>query len=414
MRRLVLAAAFAAALAACDGKKPPPPPTGGGGPTADPKALLKAGEDAMRHGDGDAALSSIRAALQADPRYFQAWKRYYELMQDAGKGEDVKAEFEQRLAQSPDDALWLTLAALANSRNREERLRAATTKSPEFVWGHVVFCEALLAAKKPDEAMREAEKALQLAPNEGAVRLRKAMVLYYSGKSTEALAEVDKAKDLMPGDEIVPVLRAQILMDDDRLEEAIVELEKAAQIAPKAQALRETLRKLRLTTAQRALRDFGDAMDANRYGSAVDAAQRASGVLEAQVKETPDDPLVTSKLPIALGGVASALVKRAGESLRNGKEDEATDFAGQAKPWLEKAMSGKLDGDSVEYVAQAWLRLGVLQLSLAEKLKDRGAEAKAKQRFKEAQASFEACLKVDPKSRSAAQFAAEAKKAAGD
>lgn len=420
LRRQLAAVTVCLALGACDQKAPVPaagpvPASGGNRPAgdiSDPRGLMTSGDAALRAGDPVAAARDYRAAAEADPRQITAWARWHEAMRAIGKkeGDAARAEFEKRLAAAPDDPQWLTLAALADRNGREERLRKAIQKAPDFAWAHCALCETLVDLKRYDEALRAAERALQLDPKSGVFRLQKAVALMWLGKSAEALEEADKAKEGLPGDERVPIVRAQILMGEDRVDEAIAAMEEAARLAPAADAPKAVLRDWRLLAARRFLREYDEAFEGGRAGSAADAAQRAAGLLEQVEMASPGDEIASRLLPHAETACAAALLKRAGDLLREAKDEEATSFCDRAKPWLEKAKTRKLDQGARDYLTQGWLRLGALQMSLGDRLKEKGS-AKAKDRHREAQASFEACLSVDPGNKTATDMLAETRKA---
>ncbi len=417
LRRGLVAAALCLALGAC-GKKytsvPGPAPSGGSGGSGrgliDTADLLSSGEKLLREGDLAGAARDFRAAADADPRQVTAWARWHEALRADGKGDVAKAEFEARLKKSPEDPQWLTLAALADRNGREDRLRLAIQKAPEFAWAHCALCETLIDLKRYDEALRAAERALALDPKSGVFRLQKAVALMWLGKSAEALEEVDKAREGLPGDERVPIVRAQILMGEERVDEAIAAMEEAAKLAPAAEAPKAVLRDWRLLAARRFLKEYDEAFAGGRAGSAADAAQRAAGLLEQVLTASPGDEIATRLLPQAETACAAALLKRAGDLLREAKHDDAASFCERAQPWLEKAKTRKLDQGSRDYLMQGWLRLGALQMTLGDRLKDKG-NAKAKDRYREAQASFEACLALDPGNKTATDMLAEAKKA---
>ncbi|KAF0245325.1 MAG: TPR domain-containing [Planctomycetota bacterium] len=412
--RLLSAAALCVALAACEKKTPV---SGSGSPgvappgaIADSRALLASGEAALRKGEVESALRDFRAAAEADPRFLPAWVRWNEAMTIAGKSAEAAQEFEKRLAKAPDDPVWLTMAALSRKEGREERLRQAILKAPDFPWAHCALCETLIELKRFDEALRAAERAIQLDPRDGVFRLQKAVALMWLGRSADALAEADRAGELLADDERVPVVRAQIFMRDDRIDDAIKELEKAVRIAPNARTPKAALRDWRLLAARLSLKEFEEAFRDGRFGNASDAAQRGAGLLESIDRDSPGDEVAGRLLPQAETAAAAALLQRANDSIREGLDDDAHSFCERATPWLEKARGRNLDDGAREYLTQGWIRLGALQMSLGDRLKAKGSP-KAKDRFKEALAAFEACLATDPANKTAASMAEEAKKA---
>ena len=258
IRCLLTASALCMALAACDKKisvtaRPLPvgaPP----GAISDVRALFDSGESSLRQGDAEAAIRSFRAAAEADPRFLPAWARWHEALRGLKRGDEARTEFEKRLSAAPDDPVWLTLAALADRNGREDRLRAAIQKAPDFAWAHCALCETLIDLKRFDEALRAADRAILLDPQSGVFRLQKSVALMWLGRSQEALDEADRAKATLPGDERVAIVRAQILMGDERVDEAIAEMEAAVKLAPAAQAPKSVLRDWRLSAARRSLK----------------------------------------------------------------------------------------------------------------------------------------------------------------
>ncbi|MCE9583349.1 MAG: hypothetical protein K8T20_12760 [Planctomycetes bacterium] len=413
-RRLAAVLVAGAALAGCE-KKTPAVGTYDGGKAAGGNPALAAkfiadGEAALRSGDTEAAVRNFHHATDADPRSFSAWYRLQEALHIAGNDADCRQEFARRLAAAPEDPLWLTLNAVTDPGGREARLREAIKKAPEFAWAHFVLSETLVMLKRYDDAVVSADRALQLDPKNGVFRLRKADSLMWAGKLDDALAEADKAKEALPGDERVPIVRAQILMVLDRVDEAIAAMQEAGRLAPAAKGTQALLRDWRTKAASTALKEYDDAFKAGRLGSAADAAQKAAGYLDAILTDTPDDIFALRNLPQAETAAAAAHLQRAVDALRDGKEDDAAGFAERAKPWLEKAKGRKLDEGGRQFVAQGWMRLGLVDLSLGEKESGRGS-AGAKDRFKAALEAFQSCLRIDPENKSAPGLAEEAKKA---
>lgn len=415
-KRLAAAVLAGVALAGCEKKTSVPGPSGGGkvatGNPAIAAKFLADGEEALRKGDGQAAIEDFHAAIQSDPTSFPAWYRFQEAMRIGHREKEIREELARRLADSPDDPLWLTLSAVTDSDHREaeEHLRKAIQKAPGFPWAQFVLSEVLVTLKRYDDAVSAADRALQMEPKNCLFRLCKANALLWDEKLEDALAEVEKAKDALPGDERVPVLRAQILMVLDRVDDAILAMQEAGRLAPGAQGPRILLRDWRMQAAKSALKEYDEAFKARHLGSAADAAQKAAGYLEAVVADSADEAAAVRMLPQAEAAAAAATLQRATDALRDGKEEDACNLADRAQPWLEKARSRKLDDEAREFVALGLMKLGLTYLSIGEKMKDRGS-ADAKGRFKQAYEAFLACSATDPSNKSAAGLAEDAKKA---
>jgi tetratricopeptide (TPR) repeat protein len=406
-------------LAGCGQKSKPPPPAAGppSSPEADALAEFERGQAAWRSGDERAALDAWRRTLEIDPRFMLAWLRYREAAQQSGRGDEVTAEFRAQLAKNPKDPLWLVLVA-TTERSRDEavaKLKEAIAGSPEFPWSHYVMASALFEDRHFDEALRSIDRALALDSRSGSFHFLRGGILAASEKTEDALAAFRKAGELMPGDERPHVGAAQALIISGRTEEAVAELESAIAKAPASKAPRAFLHDVQMKVGRMALKEFSELHEAQSWGAALDAAERASAALERaralDASDTDGDRLARN----AATAAAAAWAARAGASAKDRRPDEALAHAAKAEGWLQRA-SGieSADRDSRDYLAEGWLRLGVLYLGAGESLKERGSADAAAGAWRRARGAFEACLKVDPENRSAPKMVAEAARLLGE
>lgn len=408
---LALLAVFAAA---CGEKKPPVAPPAA--PPARTEAALRAfqeAEKAIRTGKTSQAAQFYREAVDADPAFFLAWARWHELSHATGNGDAARTEFQRRLSAAPEDPLWLTLNAIADPAGREERIRKAIALAPGFAWAHYALAETLVEAKRADEALRAAERALQIDPGNGLFHLQRASALLWADRPRDAREETRRAKELLPEDERPFVIEAQALLDENNLDGAIGQLEEAVRLAPAAASPRAVLCDLRVKRGTAHLAEFQRHFSERHFGAAQRAAEEGAGLLEAAVRENPEHPGAKKYLPMAEGAAAAAALGRAGAASEARETADLIAACTEAAGWLAKAASRLPSGESADYVADGFLKLGGLRMTAAQAQRTAGGPEAGRAQDLAALAAFESCLVLRPGSTTAARMAEELRQALG-
>jgi tetratricopeptide (TPR) repeat protein len=136
----------------------------------------------------------------------------------------------------------LRAEALLDARRPDEALRyalAAVAAEPSNAWGHVYASRAHSALGHREEALAFARKAVALGPEDAEVVRHHAAVLLWMEQAEEALAEVDRALALDPEGWSAWLTRTSILCDLAWYEEALVAADEALRWgAPPGRALR--------------------------------------------------------------------------------------------------------------------------------------------------------------------------------
>lgn len=166
-------------------------------------------------------------------------------------------------------------------------LKRKAMQSPEDPEARYALAEALFGEKQFEAAIKQLEKAVELAPDHAAARLMLARAYQREGRLTLAERALEQLVQRFPDSADARDDLADLLVHGGRVDDAIVHLEEAIRIDP------ENLSR-RLLTADLALRR-------RLYA-------RARGHLEQAQRLAPSDPLLAERLEAVLLelGVATA------------------------------------------------------------------------------------------------------------
>ncbi|MBD3237241.1 MAG: tetratricopeptide repeat protein [Candidatus Eisenbacteria bacterium] len=169
----------------------------------------------MEMGDSTAALQSLEAALEADPRHPATLSNLAELAYrrgDTQRGDelldraldgnqfDPRANFIRgwRLQQSGD------LAAARDAYRRALRAR------PEYPGLHYNLATVLLGMRRPDEARAVLVEALELGKDSPEIRLNLGVALAQAGQIPDAVRHWRRGLEMAPAPAIAQQLRANL------------------------------------------------------------------------------------------------------------------------------------------------------------------------------------------------------------
>ncbi|MBI5596385.1 MAG: tetratricopeptide repeat protein [Elusimicrobia bacterium] len=162
--------------------------------------LLFSGIAAQEDGRLDDAQRLMRASLDENPAYHEAWIRLGEVLEAQGRPEDARAAYQDALERRPDSAeAQFKLGRLLSAAGEEEKggamMKAAMGRSPRFALpGN---------GDKPDTpermaALREMEVSVRISPRDPVLRNRYGNLLTDAGRPRQAIAQFEAAALLLP------------------------------------------------------------------------------------------------------------------------------------------------------------------------------------------------------------------------
>jgi len=153
----------------------------------------------MANGDRTQARAAFMAAKTIDPHYVTASITLTQLDVLEGKWEDARGELMSVLANDPGNAtalLWLgqVEAVKGNKAAALEHFRKAVANGPENASALNNLAYLLVEqAKQPDEALKYAERAVELAPDNGDFVDTLGWILYQKGLYRPAIKNLENA-----------------------------------------------------------------------------------------------------------------------------------------------------------------------------------------------------------------------------
>lgn len=111
-------------------------------------------------------------------------------------------------------------------------LRKLLESDESSLVGTIALAEALTNLGQLEEARKLADKAIELAPENGVAYTLRGRILILLKKMDEALVDLDKAVELRPDDVIALTVRAEVKRDQGKAEEARQDLDRALQVSP--------------------------------------------------------------------------------------------------------------------------------------------------------------------------------------
>jgi tetratricopeptide (TPR) repeat protein len=220
---------------------------------------------------------------------------------------------------------WRTWDRIAIWRDSESVWKNAVAATTANYTAHVQLCDALLQKGRIDEAIREAETALQIHPNEAEGHSNLAIAFSRKGDMEKALAHLQRAVEIKPNRSKLHYNIATVLAEKGRLDEAISHYEQEIQIRP----------------------EFAEAH--NNLGTALLRKGRLDDALDHFEKAIAANP----RLAKAHYNAAIVLVAK-------GRPNEAIDL-------LQKALQlDPSDADARIQLGVAWSQAGRVDLAIGE------------------------------------------------
>lgn len=204
--------------------------------------LHKRGHALQNLGRHEEAISSFRLALEEVPKFPEALLNLGNSLQKLGRLDEAEESFRAVLAMVPGhvDALTNLGSVLIEKQmvvEAEQVLRRAIATHPTANAYHNL-ASALGRMDKRDEALRAAQTAISLEPNNADHHRVLGMLLQSFKKGGQAIAAFRKALDLEPGDAGTSISLATALNHEGRMQEALAVLDQVVEPTPGIQAAR--------------------------------------------------------------------------------------------------------------------------------------------------------------------------------
>jgi tetratricopeptide (TPR) repeat protein len=268
-------------------------------------------------GEMDEAIAQFRHALEIQPGDAGAHNNLGNALQAKGELEKAIEQFIQALAIRPDyaEARFNLGNAYGQKGEMDEAIaqfRQTLEIQPDNVGAHKSLGVAFQAKGQWDEAIEEYFQALKFRPDDADLRGSLGMLLDRKGRVNEAIEQFSKAVEIQPENAGAHHNLGVALRRDGRLEEAISELSRTLEIKPddvlamnilaftlatsRDAHQRNGARAAELAQKANELTGGGDPTilctlaaayaEAGRFSEAVETAQRAIHVTEAQGNAT--------------------------------------------------------------------------------------------------------------------------------
>ncbi len=300
----------------------------------------------VREGDASAALRLLNDALKKDPRNADAHLLYQDAAVIVFGQQSVRDDYDKRLAESPDDALFAFLRARLEPPDKAVRaFDKLARQHKDSPWPLAGKGRALELQGKYAEALKAFDKAVAVAPEQPRFRAYQAYVLERMGKWAGALEAWAAVVKLAPEDRGARLGLGEAMRREGDLTGALEQFELVAKKYP-----RDSEPKYRVALVE---------MDSGKYAEAI---KRLKFVLQQ------DKEMVPAMCGIAEASLlmASAKSKKARKLLTEEDLKEARSFAERAvvtdpedpaahfiKGAVREAM-GEFDADHLEKALESY------------------------------------------------------------
>jgi len=283
-------------------------------------------EALQRKGRVEEAITQYQKFLQFKPDYAEAHKNLAEALLQRGRVEEAITQYQKFLEIKPDNAdahnnLGIALFQRGKVDEAMAQYQNALQIKPDYADAHNNLGLALFQQGKVDEAMAQYQNALQINPDHEDAHVNLGNVLRQTGRVDEAITHFQRALQIKPDDANAHNDLGTALLEKGRIKEAITHLQKALEIKPADPAIQNNLAWLLATCPEPPLRNGNKAVElarqanaltggenpiilhtlaaacaeAGRFPEAVDTAQRASRLAEAQ-----SNPMLAAQLQFEL------------------------------------------------------------------------------------------------------------------
>ena len=239
-----------------------------------------------------------------------------------GRLDEAITFYQKGLQTAPDNAasennLGNALCAKGRVDEAITHYKKALQIKPAFAEAHFNLGKALRQQEKMDEAITHFQEAVQIEPDLVPARINLGNALLQQGKADQAVTQFERVLEIHPNDAGMHLNLGLCFVQMGRMDEGILQDQKALQIKPADPGIQNNLAWLLATCPKASLRNGNKAVElarqanaltggknpiilrtlaaacaeAGRFPEAVDTAQRASRLAEAQ-----SNPMLAAQL----------------------------------------------------------------------------------------------------------------------
>jgi protein O-mannosyl-transferase len=227
----------------------------------------------------DEAISHYQQGLEAQPNNREFHNNLANALREKGRLDEAIVHYEKAVQIDPGSAeaqfnLGKALGLQGKQRDAIAQYETVLQIAPNFLPARMSLGNALLQQGKPDLAAPHFQRVLELRPNDAGAHLNLGLSFFQSGHMAEAKSQYEIALQLAPGEPGIQNNLAWLLATCPMV--PLRDGDKAVALARQADALTGGDKPLVLRTLAAALAEAG------RFPEAVEAAQRAATLAEAQ------------------------------------------------------------------------------------------------------------------------------------
>jgi len=242
-------------------------------------AYVNLGHELFEKGRLDEAISHYQKALETQPNNYQFHNNLANALREKGRLDEAIAHYEKAVQIQPGSAeaqfnLGKALGLTGKQEEAIARYEIALQIEPGFLPAHMSLGTALLQQGKAGLAAPHFQRLLEIRPNDPALHLNLGLCFFQTGQMQEAKLQYERALQSAPADPGILNNLAWLLAACPLA--SLRDGNKAVELARQANALTGAERPLILRTLAAALAEAG------RFPEAVETAQRAASLAEAQ------------------------------------------------------------------------------------------------------------------------------------
>jgi tetratricopeptide (TPR) repeat protein len=242
-------------------------------------AFVNLGHELYEQGRLDEAISHYRKGLEAHPNDRQFHNNLANALREKGLLDEAIVHYEKAVQVAPRSAeaqfnLGKALGLKGKPEEAIARYEIALQIEPSFLPARRSLGNALLQQGKAALAATHFQMLLEVRPNDPALHLNLGLCFFQMGRMEEAKTHYEKALEIAPANPGIQNNLAWLLAACPVA--ALRDGNKAVELARQANALTGGERPLSLRTLAAALAEAG------RFPEAVETAQRAASLAEAQ------------------------------------------------------------------------------------------------------------------------------------
>ena len=242
-------------------------------------AFVNLGHELFEKGRLDEAISHYQKGLETQPNNRQFHNNLANALREKGRLDEAIVHYEKAVQIQPGSAeAQFNLGKALGLKGKQEeaiaRYEIALQVEPGFLPARMSLGNALLRQGKADLAVAHFQKVLETRPNDAALHLNLGLCFFQMGRMEEAKLHYEKALENAPAEPGIQNNLAWLLATCPVA--SLRDGNKAVELARQANALTGGERPVILRTLAAALAEAG------RFPAAVETAQRASSLAEAQ------------------------------------------------------------------------------------------------------------------------------------